>query len=269
MSPQVTLAGWTALALAGIALTGFAVFELTKLRSHQKPADGIQTRSRSTQQRLQQSPSLAATGTSPKADSGKFLQFVERYEKAIVAISTIFIALFTVVLAIATYFLWHATRDLVQGAALTSERQLRAYVSVTNAAVINFGKPESLQADILYKNTGQTPAYKLTVWATIAVAKYPLGEFPAPAMTLGITSLGPSAEYHVRPRTKRALTPEEQSAVVDGTKAIYIYGEIGYLDAFDVKRVTRFRGEYVGTGTAPPAGGELLFTQTPEGNESN
>ena len=59
------------------------------------------------------------------------IDFAERRDKAIVAVGTAFIALFTVVLALSTLFLRLATRNLVSGAAETSERQLRAYVTIS------------------------------------------------------------------------------------------------------------------------------------------
>src|SRR4051794_33085845 len=49
--------------------------------------------------------------------------FVHTYKEEI-------IAAFTVVLAIATGYLWKATRDLVDGAENTAKRQLRAYIVV-------------------------------------------------------------------------------------------------------------------------------------------
>jgi hypothetical protein len=43
-----------------------------------------------------------------------FAQFAEHHDKSIVAIGTAFLAIFTIVLAVATVFLWRATRDLVE-----------------------------------------------------------------------------------------------------------------------------------------------------------
>src|SRR5262245_19756779 len=47
------------------------------------------------------------------------------------------LAAFTVILAVATIFLWIATRDLVREAEDTAKRQLRAYVFVSGSAVTN------------------------------------------------------------------------------------------------------------------------------------
>jgi heme/copper-type cytochrome/quinol oxidase subunit 2 len=53
-----------------------------------------------------------------------FAHFAEHHDKAIVAIGTALLAVFTVVLAVVTVFLWRATRDLVEDAKDTGERQL-------------------------------------------------------------------------------------------------------------------------------------------------
>jgi hypothetical protein len=46
------------------------------------------------------------------------------------------IAIFTVILGMATGFLWLATKNLVIGAEDTAERQLRAYVSISPSGVV-------------------------------------------------------------------------------------------------------------------------------------
>jgi hypothetical protein len=51
------------------------------------------------------------------------------YRDEIVAVGTFFVAAFTVVVALATAALYKATRDLVKGAEVTAERQMRAYDS--------------------------------------------------------------------------------------------------------------------------------------------
>src|SRR5947209_1045178 len=51
------------------------------------------------------------------------------------------IALFTIILGIATWLLWRATKKLVKGAEATAKRQLRAYVHVSEARCVDFGFP--------------------------------------------------------------------------------------------------------------------------------
>jgi hypothetical protein len=59
---------------------------------------------------------------------GTVTEWVVSNEHFLVAFSTMIMGAFTVVLAIATAFLYLATRALVKGGEQTAERQLRAYV---------------------------------------------------------------------------------------------------------------------------------------------
>jgi hypothetical protein len=71
------------------------------------------------------------------------------------------LAIFTIVLAFATVFLWVATRDLANEAAESSRRELRAYVGVSPP---KFGKTDPDEVSILVENGGKTPAYQVTGW---------------------------------------------------------------------------------------------------------
>jgi hypothetical protein len=72
------------------------------------------------------------------------------------------IAIFTVILGIATWLLWRATADLVRGAEEASQRQLRAYLSVTPFKVFNWvNPPNAVGINFVVKNHGQTPALEM------------------------------------------------------------------------------------------------------------
>jgi hypothetical protein len=199
----------------------------------------------------------------------RFLKLVEKYDKAIVAISTALIALFTVILAFATGFLWHATRDLVRGAEDTAARQLRAYVFVTASEITNFKASEAIQCVVVIKNTGLTPAYKMTAWVSIVASTFPRTEFPPTDLIPAKTFLGPGGDYRYIVQTGTAMSPEARTMIANGSAAIYVYGEIHYTDAFKIDRFTKFRGIFRGSGLSPVAGATLPVTQTQEGNEAN
>ena len=81
--------------------------------------------------------------------------FIHEYREEIIAV-------FTVILAVATWRLWIATRNLVRGTERTAQSQLRAYVSVESGGVqhgIVDGQP-GFQVHVVLKNYGVTPAYK-------------------------------------------------------------------------------------------------------------
>jgi hypothetical protein len=116
-----------------------------------------------------------------------FKAWVTSNEKFLNAISTGFIAVFTILLAFGTVALFCATRNLVSGAEDTAQRQLRAYVGV-GADDLGFDTPGENNPNyvpipanpvagqvfddfltIKVKNFGQTPAYDVIVFGHMAV----------------------------------------------------------------------------------------------------
>ena len=57
----------------------------------------------------------------------------------------------------------------------TAEKQLRAYVCV-DSALLKFPQPDVPEAQVHFKNCGQTPAYDLRGWIHTWFAEYPLKE---------------------------------------------------------------------------------------------
>jgi hypothetical protein len=182
------------------------------------------------------------------------------------------IAAFTALLFFATLALWWSTRRLVGGADKTAKRQLRAYVFVTDAAIDNFGQNLVPHLTYTYKNTGQTPAYKLTgVSAIIIRRSEDRGPFPKPEDTPTYIigehakfALGPQMFINASPDlAKTPLTVDEAKGIRDGTLTLYFFGEIAYRDIFGEDRFTRFRLIY---GNKHIAGRGLGFTA--DGNET-
>lgn len=195
------------------------------------------------------------------------LRKIEAHDRAIVAVATIFIALFTVLLAVATAFLWCATRELVQGADDTAKRQLRAYVTMSAEEVRNFNTTSPLTAIIRIKNSGRTPAYNVSNRTLLSVTKYPLADFygyddwkPSTAV------LGPDGELDCGVTVDK-LTPELTAAVIKGDFAVYFFVEIKYFDAFKTERIFRSGGYFKGHGVDP--GPTLKLTQTADRNDAN
>jgi hypothetical protein len=195
----------------------------------------------------------------------KYKEKIESNEKLITAISTIFIAAFTVLLAFATFFLWSATRDLVDDAKHNAERQLRAYVFIESVEMITVGR--IVRAVLSIKNFGQTPAYDLIVYIgmssrgasdvfvpprpdDIELDKLPVG----PGM-----SISTSNQFEV-PADNNDLLP----ALDHGQAVVYVYGRVDYVDAFKVPRYLIFRQR-----AAKLSNGSWQAKATPEGNTAN
>ncbi len=192
----------------------------------------------------------------------KFIKWTNRNDKAVVALSTVIIGAFTVALFFATFLLWWAGER-------HSERELRVYVFVTEAAVYNFSTDQPLEARLNIHNAGQTPAYDFTIGASIDVHRLPRKDyFPfsdsGPFRSKG--TLGPGVDLNVIRTIRRPLTGEEGEMIVRGDLAVSVFGDMTYCDAFKRERVTRFRFLFVGNGRYP--GETLTLGATEEGNDS-
>jgi hypothetical protein len=129
----------------------------------------------------------------------------------------------------------------------TAERQLRAYVFGGNARMIDVeaGKQPSVKLRLF--NLGQTPAYEVTAGVSIGFGSYPVfGLFPeAPqAPVHSRATIGPGRQVRHAVTKAEPLTFEEVVAIHSGTGAIYVVGEIRYVDAFKKPRRTQFRLMY-------------------------
>lgn len=162
-----------------------------------------------------------------------------------------------------------ATKDSVEVARTTAERQLRAYVFPISVRLLDFAIGSAPRAEITIKNTGQTPAYDCTVIASIYRIGLPLvGAFPNPDVPTRMSagSVGPGMERHPKPSLTKALSEDDHTAVREGKEAIFVFGRVNYVDAFGKPRFTNFRYEF-GRENARRNDGSLHVCVA--GNESN
>jgi hypothetical protein len=148
-------------------------------------------------------------------------------------------------LALATFLLWLATRELVKGSDKTAERQLRAYVSIKDIEVEQryFAsgdsaneqierQPHSLRLNALLENTGQTPTRKTLI--NLNYGCFPTGmpadfEFPSGKRTES-ANIGSRGTY----KSPYVLVPlAEITKVVGEGYRIYVWGWVEYNDVFD------------------------------------
>lgn len=148
----------------------------------------------------------------------------------------------------------------------TAERQLRAYVGVDSAIKVANREGPGFAVNVIIKNNGQTPAYDFTQWANVALEPMPL---PKPFSiycrergSVGI--LQPQGQTLATPIFTREMLPLEEQSIRNNAKAIYVYGEIDYRDAFGAQHHVTFRLRCNGPGLRLG-----LFKPDGEGNESN
>lgn len=155
------------------------------------------------------------------------------------------IAVFTVVLGIATWLLWRATDRLVEGADQTARRQLRAYISVTPKKVFNW-KHEKYRVGVGFdiENHGQTIGFEICHSFSMAILDFPLADgfvFPETARQYDQNnSLFPRAILPVRLWHDTALAPAETQDVESASKAFFTWGVMTYRDSFGKERSTNF-----------------------------
>ncbi len=164
-------------------------------------------------------------------------------------------------------------------------RQLRAYVFIHEITLANvFGQIPSGQPlnkpgpwisrpkegpinYIIIKNSGQTPAFEVRHVARIGIWEYPLkSKLPIlgiPPLT-SVSTLPPGGEGGKIHALPKPLTPEQITALQKGIAAIYVYGEITYIDAFKIKRFTKYRYSHTG-----PIGETMVMRACEEGNEAD
>jgi hypothetical protein len=148
-------------------------------------------------------------------------------------------------------------RDTLKTMQDTAERQLRAYVGVSDASIhkVETGAPEAI---VHIKNFGQTPAYDVRAWIHMWIAEHPLSEvLPDAPEDL------PKGTAVIHPGTHVAFfMPKEPPVKAEfipllGTAAgtIYVYGIIKYRDVFKRERTTKYRLIY---GGREPVRGSLM-----------
>jgi len=189
------------------------------------------------------------------------------------------IAVFTLVLAIATIRLWIATNRLWEGAERSSERQLRAYVCLNKTSVV-IDKDNFPKINFVVTNFGQTPAYEWRQWHSAVLTDFPLSVDLPPIKDLPTVPgsiIGPTDSRHLYGNPlpedihaplagNRRVTSDELRALRNGSKALYVYGEGTYRDAFGNQRFLRFR-VMTGGPLGLPADGRTIDCH--EGNEAN
>jgi hypothetical protein len=162
-----------------------------------------------------------------------------------------------------------AAKKAVELSDRTAERQLRAYVSPNSGILSNFDPNDltkAFSAVVLFKNSGQTPAYEFTALGAITFGDFPLAKpLTQPEMTTGPTVIGPGADYI----TNLAIinfTAAHLEAVKTGKFALYVHGIYSYRDAFDKKRGGEFRFYYGGKDGMRP---DHLLIFDVQGNNAN
>lgn len=173
---------------------------------------------------------------------------VSRYERRI-ANWTVVVGVFTFVLAIVTgysAYVLHVTdqtlKDTLEHSRKSGERQLRAYLLVSEAEVTLQGG--AFEAAVDFKNFGQTPAYdvkgriRLVGWEADGLPPFETHTPPYQASAL----VGPGGTFGLKNRvTITNNDPTVIAAYRNGQGIFYVFGQVEYRDTFNRRWVTKFR----------------------------
>jgi len=170
----------------------------------------------------------------PSSSKNAFLNWCDKYEVVITLSAAIAVAVFTGLLTLFTVKLW-------QSGEKHSERELRAYLSITPGRVlIDKDKSQIRGAVCVVKNHGRTPAFEINFLFGISVL--PIGaELPATTGKIK-ENMAIFPEAHLFPNFwAHPFTSEETAKVMEGkTHRLHIWGQATYRDAFGKRRITRF-----------------------------
>lgn len=244
--------GWFGI---GLAVLGLCVIASSLLCSYKKPNHiyGRQYEQQDSANRIahhsnQQRTNDAENQKQPtkKIDFGIKGWFISN-EKWLNALSTLFIAIFTILLAFSTIALYCATRNLVEGANDTAAKQLRAYVGIDETF---FELTDKAYVTTVVKNYGATPASDVSTYANVIAVQNINGstytklppDFDFPDQLPN----GPEAEHsrvvshfmlqpqqHYRSRVPLSK-PEPVREIDKGARdeTLYIYGHVDYTDIY-------------------------------------
>jgi hypothetical protein len=165
------------------------------------------------------------------------------HSNAVIAGAVIALALLTGALAFYTANLWRSTGRLVDIGKATAQRQLRAYVGVSEVLVEEPIEGRAPRVSVTLKNFGATPAYKLAVAADAQIA-FAVDQVPvATSVSKTLGHLPPGLELRIARPAVPSIGTAPGDEVDTAYSRIFVYGCVEYIDTFGEPHFTRFRLE--------------------------
>lgn len=189
------------------------------------------------------------------------LDIADKYDRAITALSTLVIAVFTVILAWATAGLWKmadrqaedmkeslriadesakAAKRTVETMGDTAKKELRAYMGIGGGEVYRL--PDGvLRGTVVIKNFGETPAHNVQPAITGDFRKpEDTRPFPDPDFIPHKQPIAPTMHWEIG-HEFRDKTLEEVNDVYARKLLVYVWGHVKYDDIYGEPHTIRFR----------------------------
>jgi len=145
----------------------------------------------------------------------------------------------------------------------TAERQLRAYVFITDGNISI--DPTTFRIFIKLRNSAQTPGYEFSTWLGGGIYRDDDSPFPLDTKPLGERSvasiIGPGETVDIDSRNS-SISQEEISAIIDEYLAIFVWGGCDYTDTFGKRWSFVFRMK-VSSPAMSAEGGVLVWGLKP------
>jgi hypothetical protein len=211
--------------------------------------------------RFEENPPNSPNGNYSAADKKH-----DAFEKATLAtaiIGVVFLIAYTVLTGYQAYL----AKD-------TAQRQLRAYVSAIVEKHPDLDGSSPPEVGMVFKNNGQTPAYKVEARFVVYLGREQLsesdiGETKAllDKLRKSASILFPGQEFRTSsvPGIGIPLTSDDKAEVAMGARVLWVVGEVTYVDAFGYDHFTRFRLYMGGINEIR----YRKFIWADEGNEAN
>ncbi len=179
---------------------------------------------------------------------------------AVVAGAVLVLALLVGALALYTAKLLRATQRLIESGKASTQRQLRAYVAVSDVVREEHVGGHSSRVNITLRNFGTTPAYRLAIAADARIAFF-VDQVPvatSAGRTLGY--LPPGLDFQIPRPAVLSIGTARGDETNSADSRIFVSGCIEYVDTFGEPHFTRFRLE---------EGADGQFFACAEGNETD
>jgi len=156
-------------------------------------------------------------------------------------ISTVLLAIGTIILAVFTYLLWRSNRKLIIDTKDTSKRELRAYLDPADGRLYKLSD-NVLRAEISIKNSGKTPARKVRYSFTgdLRTPNDSNQNFIIPDLSARNQTIAPNSYWMVGHEFLN-MTQEDMEDVYADRKLVYIWGQAEYFDIFGEQQTFTFR----------------------------
>src|SRR5262245_6691709 len=151
------------------------------------------------------------------------------------------VALFTLLLVIATIFLWIAALRTLKHSRESAERQLRAYICLYGGSIrlLQVGQQVFLEGYVTLKNFRQTPAYDHSCWIRMDVGDASQPPFGIVGQGLTKAIIAPDGEANL-PVHWGPVSAQDLTDIRIEAKRIFVWGESNYVDAFRKSRYFKF-----------------------------